>query len=45
MSTLAVIKRETRSWRWPAFVFAYMTVLAWVVTFVVYQGGRLLGFG
>jgi len=44
MSTLAVIKRETRSWRWPLFVFAYMTTLAWVMSFAVYQGGRLLGF-
>src|SRR5688572_654556 len=44
MSTLAVVKRETRSWRWPAFLFAYMTALAWVASFVVYQGGRLLGF-
>lgn len=44
MSTLAVVRRETRSWRWPAFLFGYMTVLAWVMSFVVYQGGRLLGF-
>jgi ferrous iron transport protein B len=44
MSTLAVLKRETKSWKWPAFLFAYMTVLAWVASFVVYQGGRLLGF-
>ena len=44
MSTLAVVKRETASWRWPAFLFAYMTVLAWVASFAVYQGGRLLGF-
>jgi len=44
MSTLAVIKRESRSWRWPLFLFTYMTVLAWVVSFCVYQGGRLLGF-
>ncbi|MBI3786396.1 MAG: ferrous iron transport protein B [Deltaproteobacteria bacterium] len=44
MSTLAVTHRETRSWRWPAFMFAYMTSLAWVVSFAVYQGGRLLGF-
>src|SRR5205085_101550 len=29
-STLAVIRRETRSWRWPAFTFAYMTALAYV---------------
>ncbi len=44
MSTLAVVRRETRSWRWPAFMFTYMTTLAWVVSFLVFQGGRLLGF-
>jgi ferrous iron transport protein B len=44
MSTLAIVKRETRSWRWPSFLFAYMTMLAWVASFVVYQGGKLLGF-
>jgi len=44
MSTLAVVKRETNSWRWPAFQMAYMTGTAWVVSFVVYQGGHLLGF-
>jgi ferrous iron transport protein B len=44
MSTLAVVRRESRSWKWPAFLFAYMTVLAWVASFVVYQGGKLLGF-
>ena len=36
-STLAVIRRETRSWRWPAFTFIYMTVLAYIGAFVVYQ--------
>ncbi|HEY4240214.1 MAG TPA: ferrous iron transport protein B [Kofleriaceae bacterium] len=45
MSTLAVIRRETRSLRWPAFLFGYMTALAYVVSFCVYQGGKLLGFG
>ena len=45
MSTLAVVRRETGGYRWPAFLFAYMTVLAWVASFLVYQGGRLLGFG
>ncbi|MCB9914523.1 MAG: ferrous iron transport protein B [Planctomycetes bacterium] len=44
MSTLAAVKRETASWRWPLFLFAYMTALAWVASFVVYQGGKLLGF-
>jgi ferrous iron transport protein B len=42
-STLAVIWRETHSWRWPAFTFTYMTVLAYLGALVVYQIGRLLG--
>jgi len=45
MSTLAVVKRETNTWRWPLFLFGYMTVLAWVVSFLVYQGGVALGYG
>jgi ferrous iron transport protein B len=43
MSTLAIVKRETRGWRWPAFLFVYMTGLAWVASLLVYQTGRLLG--
>ena len=45
MSTLAAVRRETQSWKWPAFLVVYMTGLAWVASFVVYQGGRALGFG
>jgi len=44
MSTLAVVRRESGSYKWPLFLFGYMTVLAWVASFIVYQGGRLLGF-
>jgi ferrous iron transport protein B len=40
-STLAVIRRETRSWAWPAFTFVYMTVLAYGSALVTYQVGRL----
>ncbi|MHC4549969.1 MAG: ferrous iron transport protein B [Planctomycetota bacterium] len=43
MSTLAVVRRETNSWRWPLFMFGYMTVLAYVGSLVVYQGGLALG--
>ena len=43
MATVAVIHRETGSWKWTAFSLGYHTVLAWVVCFVVYQGGRLIG--
>jgi ferrous iron transport protein B len=45
LSTLAVAKREMGHWGWPVFMFAYMTALAWVAAFVVYQGGMLLGLG
>ncbi|MDH3623471.1 MAG: ferrous iron transport protein B [Myxococcales bacterium] len=44
MSTIAVVRRESGSWKWPVFLFAYMTVLAYTGSFLVYQGGRLLGF-
>jgi len=44
VSTLSVVRRETRSWRWPAFLFGYMTILAYAASFLVYQGGTLLGF-
>jgi ferrous iron transport protein B len=43
-STLAVIRRETGTWRWPAFTFIYMTVLAYGGAFLTYQiGSWLLG--
>jgi ferrous iron transport protein B len=44
MSTVAVVKRETHGWGWPVFLFVYTGVLAWLASFAVYQGGRLLGF-
>ncbi len=37
MSTLAVVKRETRSWKWPIIQLVYMTALAYVMSWVVYQ--------
>lgn len=40
-STLAVIKRETRSWWWPAFTFVYMTALAYLAALVTFQVGKL----
>ena len=44
MSTIAVVKRETNSWKWPVFQTLYMTGTAWILSFIVYQGGRALGF-
>jgi ferrous iron transport protein B len=43
MSTVSAIKRETRSWRWPAFIVAYTYVAAYAAAFVVYHAARLLG--
>jgi ferrous iron transport protein B len=42
VSTLAVIRRETGSWAWPAFTFGYMTALAYAGALVTYQVGKLI---
>jgi ferrous iron transport protein B len=44
VSTVAVVRRETNGWKWPLFQWAYMGILAWVLAFLTYQGGRLLGW-
>ncbi|MBK8974813.1 MAG: ferrous iron transport protein B [Planctomycetes bacterium] len=43
LSTLAAARRESGGYAWPLFMFGYMTVLAWVTSFVTYQGLGLLG--
>ena len=43
-STLVVIGRETQSWVWPVVTFSYMTALAWLGAFAVYQLGAALGW-
>ncbi|MBM3496939.1 MAG: ferrous iron transporter B, partial [Armatimonadetes bacterium] len=45
LAAVAAIRRETGSWRWAAASVGYLTALAWIVAFVIYQGGRLLGLG
>lgn len=37
MSTLAIVKRETRSWKWPLIQLGYMTALAYIMSWIVYQ--------
>lgn len=37
MSTLAVVKRETKSWKWPIVQFVFMTVLAYLGSLITYQ--------
>jgi len=44
VSTVAVVRRETNGWKWPLFQWIYMGILAWLLAFATFQGGRLLGF-
>ena len=44
VSTVAVVRRETNSWKWPIFQTVYMTSLAWILAFLTYQVGTRLGF-
>ena len=37
MSTLAIVRRETNSWKWPIIQFVYMGVLAYLSSFIAYQ--------
>ncbi len=45
MATIAVTKRETNSWRWALFQLAALTVMAWVITSLVFQIGTWLQIG
>jgi len=45
MSTLAITRRETNSWFWPAVMWAYMTGMAYLFSLAIYQGGMALGLG
>lgn len=45
MSTVAVVRRETNSWRWPLLMIVYMNALAYLGALAVYQGGKFLGWG
>jgi ferrous iron transport protein B len=44
LATVAAIRRETRSMRWMFFSIFYTTSVAWIMAFLVYQGGKILGF-
>ncbi|MEJ2232312.1 MAG: ferrous iron transport protein B [Syntrophobacterales bacterium] len=45
LATVAVIRRETNSWKWTGFSIGYSLALAWMVSFLIYQGGRIIGLG
>jgi len=44
ISTIAIVRRETNSWRWPLFQIGYMTGTAWICSLLLYQVGTLLGY-
>lgn len=44
VSTVAIVRRETNSWRWPLIQWLYMGVLAWGLAFLTWKGGHLLGW-
>ncbi|MCF7676362.1 MAG: ferrous iron transporter B [Akkermansiaceae bacterium] len=44
LPTVAVVARETGSWRWALGQLGFMTAFAWLAAALIYQGGRLLGF-
>ena len=44
VTALGTIKKEAGGWKWVGFSAVYQFAIAWVVSLLVYQGGRLLGF-
>jgi ferrous iron transport protein B len=44
VATVAAIKKESGSWKWALFSVVYSTSLAWIAAFIVYNGGKLLGY-
>jgi ferrous iron transport protein B len=43
VSTVAVVRRETNSWKWPLFQWAYMGGLAWILAFLTFHIGHVFG--
>jgi ferrous iron transport protein B len=43
-STVAVVHRETASWKWPLIQWLYLGALAWLFSFATWRGGHLLGW-
>jgi len=45
LAVVGVMKREFNSWKWTAFAVFYQLGVAWLVSMIIYQGGKLLGLG
>jgi ferrous iron transport protein B len=44
VSTIAIVRRETNSWRWPLFQLGYLTGTAYLLALLVYQVGSWMGY-
>lgn len=44
LATVGVLRKETDSWKWTLFSIGYSLLLAYLVSFIIYQGGRWIGF-
>jgi len=44
LATIAIIRKETGSFKWTAFSIFYSTSVAWIAAFCIFQGGKLLGY-
>jgi ferrous iron transport protein B len=44
VATFAIVRTETNSWKWPMFMIGYMTALAYLMSYFVYNFGLYLGF-
>jgi ferrous iron transport protein B len=44
VSTVAIVRRETNSWKWPFFQWVYMGALAWIFAFLTFHIGQMLGW-
>ncbi|MDR2966945.1 MAG: ferrous iron transport protein B [Methanobacteriaceae archaeon] len=44
-ASIATVKQETNSWKWPLMMVVITTLTAYTISFIIYQGGILLGFG
>ena len=45
MAAFGAIKREMNSWKWTLAAVGYQTGIAWLMSFIIFQAGRLIGLG
>jgi len=45
LATIAIIQKETRSWKWTAFSIIYALIVAYLISLAIYKFGSMFGFG